>query len=158
MQVNKTNQSSFGSKGAFVKQLKPKNINVHILDNGEHACSMMHFADALMGGKEGINLSLERVKINEKIFNVKYIDSIEKTLKSLNLQKGDFVAIPALVSVHIKALSYFTQKILNITKNFEPKNLKQDKNIIIKLFETLYRKKDRYCKSISKRQKNLHDI
>ena len=135
MQVNKINQPSFGSKGSFVKQLKPKNINVHILDNGEHACSMMHFADSLMGGKEGIN---------EELYGIKYLDSIEKTLKSLNLKKGDFVAIPALVSVHIQTLSAFVNEVLNVSKNLVPKNLKENQNLIIKFFEKLYKEKDKY--------------
>ena len=100
MQVNKINQPSFGSKGSFVKQLKPKNINVHILDNGEHACSMMHFADSLMGGKEGINLSLERVAINEELYGIKYLDSIEKTLKSLNLKNVCGRDVPRFCGLH----------------------------------------------------------
>ena len=123
-----------------------RKVDVHILDNGEHASSMYHFAQSLFAKRENVNLMLDRVEINTKKYDVKFVDSIESVLKSLNLKKGDFVTIPALASVNIRNLQERLESVLGFKETLSPKNLLQYKNKIMELLKAFTKNKELYIK------------
>ena len=51
--------------------------NVFILDGGGHGCSMEHFARAIFKNT-GANVKFQRVNVNENLYDVKIMDSLEK--------------------------------------------------------------------------------
>jgi len=141
MKVNFSKSNAFTSNQAITKNAL-KRFNVHILDNGEHSMSMMHFADAIMGKKDYINLSLNKVDINEEKYGVKFIDSIEKVLKSLDLKSGDYVSIPALASTKLYSLRNAIAQVLKLDVKFNVLDLKKYKETFLKLFKAFYMNKD----------------
>lgn len=150
MKVNSVEKRFFLPKFTSLKKISPQKINVHILDGGEHSMSMSHFAQAIIGQKENVNLVLDKVEINTQKYNVKFIDSIEKVLKSLKLNKGDFVTIPALASVHLYKIYDALKEILNIDKYLLPNDLKLNKNLLLNLLESFYIKKSTLKDELSK--------
>ena len=79
--------------------------NVFILDGGGHGCSMEHFARAIYKNT-GADVKFQRVDVNEQLYDVKIMDSMEKTLKALasEVKSGDFMIIPALALASLRKL------------------------------------------------------
>ena len=91
--------------------------NVFILDGGGHGCSMEHFARAIFKNTDA-NVKFQRVNVNENLYDVKIMDSLEKTLKELSddIKPGDFTIIPALALASLRKLKRGIADILNINK------------------------------------------
>jgi len=139
------NQSSFSFTSVKTLTKSAKRIkNVHILDGGEHSMSMIHYAKAIMGGNKNIDLALNEVGINTECYDVKRIDSILEVLNSLSLQRGDFVSIPALVSVSLSQIQDFLNQELKSKIRLTPNNLISYKNIIIDLLRRIHNSRQKY--------------
>lgn len=143
MKIHNQSNLSFASVKTLTKSAK-KIKNVHILDGGEHSMSMIHYANAIMGKNKNINLALDEVKINSEFYDVKRIDSILEVLNSLSLQRGDFVSIPALVSVNLSQIQDFLNQELKSKIKLTPNNLTSYKNIIIDLLRRIHNNGQKY--------------
>ena len=105
---------------------------VHILDGGNHATNMEHFANAV---SSDMDTCLHKVEVNSKEPNVKQLKSLEQQLYSLNKNEsleGQNVAIPALASVPLLNLQDQYNTIMEENKKFVPENIKANKEELIK--------------------------
>ena len=143
MKIHNKSNFSFASTKTLTRSAK-KIKNVHILDGGEHSMSMIHYAKAIMGGNKNIDLALNEVGINTECYDVKRIDSILEVLNSLSLQRGDFVSIPALVSVSLSQIQDFLNQELKSKIKLTPNNLALYKNIIIDLLRRIHNSRQKY--------------
>ncbi len=77
----------------------------YLLDGGEHGQTMQHFSKAIFRN-DNINVKFTELKINEDRWGVKYIDTLEQTLKELSpdVKRGDFISLPALALATLRQL------------------------------------------------------
>ena len=71
---------------------------VHIVDGGNHATNMQHFANAI---SNNMDIEMYDVEVNPQDANMKQLKSLELELKILNAEhpkfkNNEYVAVPAL--------------------------------------------------------------
>ena len=132
--------------------------NVFILDGGGHGCSMEHFARAIFKNT-GANVKFQRVNVNENLYDVKIMDSLEKTLKELSddIKPGDFTIIPALALASLRKLKRGIADILNINETLTPQNLNSKKSILLNMLEKIYKNKSKYEKELEYLDQNSQE-
>ena len=111
---------------------------VHIIDGGIHAKHMKHFAKFV---RADFDLSMHDVAINSKDKNIKQLESIYSQLVKLNstkIEKGEYVAIPALASVPLLNIKDQYEKIMGESEYFTPENIKSKKEKLIKFLKKIY--------------------
>jgi len=132
--------------------------NVFILDGGGHGCSMEHFARAIFKNTDA-NVKFQRVNVNENLYDVKIMDSLEKTLKELSddIKPGDFTIIPALALASLRKLKRGIADILNINETLTPQNLNSKKSILLNMLEKIYKNKSKYEKELEYLDQNSQE-
>lgn len=132
---------------------------VHIVDGGNHATNMEHFAHAI---SNDMNTTLHEVETNLKDKNTKQLKSLELELKKLNKTKekfeDEYVAIPALASVPILNIQDQYNRVMNENKRFTPENIKANKEQLIKFLSKLYYNPQYYSEYIGYMDSNKQGI
>lgn len=112
---------------------------VHIVDGGNHATNVAHFAKAI---EKNMDIELHNVVVTPKDKNVKNLKSLEAELKKLNdsgkIKYGDYVAVPALASISLLNLEDRIKSVLNTDVKLTPETVKINKPIILQLLQTIY--------------------
>ncbi|MCQ2754860.1 MAG: hypothetical protein MJ231_07415, partial [bacterium] len=122
---------------------RPKTINfmgkvVHIVDGGNHATNMQHFAKAV---SKNSDIIMHDVEVNSANKNTKQLKSLENQLKYLNNRSslmGEYVAIPALASVPLLNIKDQYNRVMGENKTFTPQNIKANKEKILSFLKKLY--------------------
>lgn len=144
-------------KDLFVKNSSPNQVNsyrtisfcgypVHIIDGGNHATNMQHFANAI---SDNMDIEMYNVEVNPQDANMKQLKSLEEQLKILNLEhpkfkNNEYVAVPALASVPLLNLQEQYNRVMNENKTFTPENLKANKKNLLKFLKTIYENPNKY--------------
>lgn len=121
---------------------------VHLLDGGNHAKNMEHFANAV---SSDMDTCLHKVEVNSKEPNVKQLKSLEQQLYSLNKNEnieGQYVAITALASVPLLNLQDQYNTIMEENKKFVPENIKANKENLLNFLQKIYNNPEKYRKQI----------
>ncbi len=111
---------------------------VHIVDGGNHATNMQHFANAI---SRDMDISMHMVETNSKHQNTKQLKSLEQELKVLNSSsnlKGVYIAVPALASVPLLNLKDQYMRVMGESKTFTPENLKTNKKKLLEFLRKIY--------------------
>lgn len=124
---------------------------VHIVDGGNHATNMQHFANAI---SNDMDIEMYNVKTNPQDANMKQLKSLEEQLKLLNSNHSkytdnDYVAVPALASVPILNLQEQYNRIMHDNKTFTPENLKANKHSLLKFLKEIYENPNKYREYIN---------
>lgn len=121
----------------------------YLLDGGEHGQTMQHFSKAIFRN-DNINLKFAELKINEERWGVKYIDTLEQTLKEISpdIKRGDFIALPALALATLRQLEQCVRNILGLNVELTTQNLKSNKNILLQMLQKIYQNQAKYEKDI----------
>ena len=118
---------------AVKNQKKRENINfngfkMHLLDCGEHADTMLHFAKAI--GSDIANYTTMTLhEIEPLTYNkgLKSLFSLDKELTRLDAENivkpNDFVAIPCTAPIELNDLSYHYNRINSSGEKFTPQNI-----------------------------------
>ena len=119
---------------------------VHIVDGGNHATNMQHFANAI---SNNMDIEMYDVEVNPQDANMKQLKSLELELKILNadhpkFNNNEYVAVPALASVPLLNLQEQYNRIMHTNKIFTPENLKANKKNLLKFLETIYENPNKY--------------
>lgn len=130
---------------AVKNQKKRENINfngfkMHLLDCGEHADTMLHFAKAI--GSDIANYTTMTLhEIEPLTYNkgLKSLFSLDKELTRLDAENivkpNDFVAIPCTAPIELNELSHYYNRSNSPKENFTPQNVKSKRELIIKFLE-----------------------
>lgn len=119
---------------------------VHIVDGGNHATNMQHFANAI---SNNMDIEMYDVEVNPQDANMKQLKSLELELKILNAEhpkfkNNEYVAVPALASVPLLNLQEQYNRIMHTNKIFTPENLKANKKNLLKFLKTIYENPNKY--------------
>lgn len=119
---------------------------VYIVDGGNHATNMQHFANAI---SNNMDTEIYDVEVNVQDANIKQLKSLEKELKILNhehpkFNNNEYVAVPALASVPLLNLQEQYNRIMHENKIFTPENLKANKKNLLKFLKTIYESPNKY--------------
>lgn len=103
-------QDTFSKQQTGISTLSFKGYNVHIIDGGLHADTMMHFARGITRKMDDVvEVMLHKTKTNPYYPGLKQVSSIRDNLKLLNEQgiakPGDFVAITGSAQVYLNDLA-----------------------------------------------------
>ena len=132
--------------------------NVYIVDGGNHATNMEHFAQAISDDMDTEIFEVDTVTGNK---NMKILKSLEKQLKNLRQNrhvKNEYIAVPALASVPILNLQDQYNAVMNTSKEFSPENLKANKESILEFLEKLYKNPNTFKKYINYMDKNQQGL
>ena len=120
---------------------------VHIVDAGNHADYMKHFATAV---NSGIDLEMHYSEENKKYKGVKQLKSLEHELKILNCSKQSFkdeyVAVPALATIPILNLTDQYKKVMGKKIKLTPENIKSHKKELLIFLKEIYNHPEKYKK------------
>ena len=119
---------------------------VYIVDGGNHATNMQHFANAI---SNNMDIAMFNVEVNPQDSNMKQLKSLEEKLKILNIEhpkfkNNEYVAVPALASVPLLNLQEQYNRIMNSNKIFTPENIKANKKNLLKFLKTIYENPNKY--------------
>lgn len=121
---------------------------VYILDGGNHATNMEHFAHAVSKDMDTEIVKVSTIKGNP---NMKSLKSLEQQLKKLRQNrsvKNTYVAIPALAGVPILNLQDQYNAVMNENKKFTIENLKSNKENILEFLKLIYENRKDFRKYI----------
>lgn len=137
------------------KQVSFMGYDVHIVDGGNHALNMEHFANAL---SNDMDVSVHKVQTNSKYKNVKQLKSLEEQLKRINDKKltdeNSYVAIPVFATVPLFDLGNEYKDVMDQYLHLNPQTTKTCRADILKFLKLLYENPEKYRKTI----KNLDHI
>ncbi len=133
---------------------------VHIVDGGNHATNMQHFAKAV---SNDIEIQMYDVEVNQHDANMKQLRSLEMQLKNLNSEHpkfldNDYIAVPALASVPLLNLQDQYNRIMNDDKVFTSENLKANKRNLLKFLKIIYENPNKYRQYINYMDNNRQGI
>lgn len=140
-----TNENGIGN--VFYNDVKilriPRTITfmgatVHIVDGGNHATNMQHFANAI---SKNMDIEMHDVEVNKQSQNTKQLRSLEEQLKYLNGRgslAGEYIAVPALASVPILNMQDQYNRVMGENKKFTPENLKVNKGNLLLFLKKIY--------------------
>lgn len=118
---------------------------VHIVDGGNHATNVAHFAKAV---EKEMDIEMHDVEVSPFDNNVKQLRSLEAELKKLNksntLKKGDYVAVPALASVPLLNLKDQIKSVTGRDIYLTAETVKANKQIIMEFLKKIYDNPDAY--------------
>lgn len=141
-----------------VKSISFLGRTVHIVDGGNHATNMQHFANAI---SNDMDIEMHEVETNKNDKNTKQLSSLEQELKKLNKQQSfnfEYVAIPALASVPILNIQDQYNAIMNRNEKFTPQNLKANKSSLLSFLKEIYDNPKEYEKYIGYMDPNKQGI
>ncbi len=137
----------------------PKSISfmgriVHIVDGGNHATNMKHFANAI---SNDMDIEMHNVEVNSEDKNIKQLKSLEQELRNLNSRPSnkekpfeeEYVAIPALASVAILNIQDQYNAIMHDNKKFTPQNIKANKPKLLEFLKKIYENPNGYRRYIN---------
>lgn len=129
--------------------------SVHIVDGGDHATNMNHFAHSISDKWDLYNRETKTVPGDK---NVKSIEDVEWKLKELNFQQElsfdkdhdvAYIAIPVLANVPLQNLQAQMRAVTGSDIRLTPDNVKTKKKEIINFLKMLYENPDRYREYIN---------
>ena len=122
---------------------------VHIVDAGNHADYMKHFATAI---NHDMDIDMHFSEENPKYQGVKQLKSLEEELKHLNDSQNSFedeyIAVPALASVPILNLTDQYEKVMGKKIKLTPENIKAHKKELLKFLKEIYENPEKHTESI----------
>lgn len=172
--INKINSETYqtrvidrNSQDLFVKNEIPQiksslspisfmGYSIHIVDGGNHAQNMNHFAQSISDNKW--DLYNKEVKTNYRDNNVKQLESLEWKLKELNFEKdlsydkyheGAYIAVPVLATVPLQNLEAQMNAVMGTDIRLTPQNVRTKKDQILKFLRLLYENPQKYRKYIN---------
>lgn len=133
-------QDTFNKNSPDITTLSFKGYNVHIIDGGLHADTMMHFARGITKTlDDAVEVVLHKAQTNSRHPGLKQMDSVRDQLKLLNEQEiakpGDFVAITGSAQVYLNNLA---EKMGLPAKSIRPGNVKSYKAQILNFMTNPY--------------------
>lgn len=136
--------------------------DVHILDGGEHACDMVHFANAI---SSDMDINLHKVETNFKEPSIKQFDSLLNELDSVSkLDKDCYIAIPCALFLSLQNLQDQVNFINGSNIKLTPNNVKAYKPEIMNMLKQVkdtpykYAKEIGYMDSLNQGIKHTYDI
>ncbi len=128
---------------------------VHIIDGGNHATNMQHFAKAI---SKDMDVEMHDVEINLKNKNAKQLKSLEQELKNMGSSKEDFtkeyIAIPASSSVPLLNLQDQIKAVIGKEVKLTPENIKANKPLILNFLKEIYENPGKYRQCINNMDKD----
>ncbi len=120
--------------------------DVHILDGGEHACDMVHFAKAI---SSDMDVNLHNIETNYKEPSIKQFDSLLNELNSVSkLGKDCYVAMPCALFLSLQNLQDQVNVINGSNIKLTPQNVKSYKPEIMKMLKQIKDNPSRYSNEI----------
>ncbi len=121
---------------------------VHIVDGGNNAANMQHFANAI---SNEMDIEMHDVQTNSSDDNLKQLKSLEVNLKKLADKdvSGSYIAIPALATVPISNLQDQYNMIMGDDKKFTSANLKNYKENLLMFLKKIYENPEKCSRYIS---------
>lgn len=130
--------------------------SVHIVDGGNHATNMNHFAQSISDGKW--DLYNKEVDTNYRDPDIKQLENLEWKLKELNFEPSlsydnyhdaAYVALPVLANVPLQNLEAQMNAVMGTHTHLTPQNIRTKKDEVIKFLKLLYEEPDRYRQYIN---------
>lgn len=127
-----------------------KGYSIHIVDGGNDAKNMTHFAKSVDNNWDIYNKEVELNPHNDKI---KQLESLEWKLKELNFQSdlsldkthnGAYVAIPISANVPLQNLEAQLNAVMGTKIHLTPQNIKTKKQIVLDFLKLLYEEPYKY--------------
>ena len=116
--------------------------SVHIVDGGNHATNMNHFAQSISDGKW--DLYNKEVDTNYRDPDIKQLENLEWKLKELNFEPSlsydnyhdaAYVALPVLANVPLQNLEAQMNAVMGTHTHLTPQNIRTKKDEVIKFLK-----------------------
>lgn len=129
--------------------------SVYILDGGNHAQNMTHFAKAINNKWDVYN---KEVKTNYHDNDVKQLESLEWKLKEINFQNplsldkyhdAAYIAVPVTVNVPLQNLEAQMNAVMGSHTSLTPQNIRTKKDEVLNFLKVLYENPDKYRQYIN---------
>lgn len=137
------------------RQVSFMGYDVHIVDGGNHAINMEHFANAM---RDDMDISVHKVQTHPKHKNVKLLQSLEAQLKNINdnnlTSKDSYIAIPVFATVPLYDLREEYKDATERFINLKPLTVKTYKPQVMSFLKKMYDNPEKYQVAI----KNMDHI
>ena len=138
------------------KMISFMGYSVHIVDGGNHAANMNHFAQSIGEGKW--DLYNKEVETNYRDPGIKQLENLEWKLKELNFEQtlsydkyhdAVYIAMPILANVPLQNLEAQMNAVMGTHTHLTPQNIRSKKDEVIAFLKRIYDEPDKYRQYIN---------